>query len=323
MYRLFLFMALAAFFSFAHAQNKVTDSTATVVGFWKNGEKKFYRFSQEEWSEKEGDTAAAKKIITQYFAQLNILDSSESGYTVEWIMKGVKTLNSPDPNSQRIFAISEGLRFLYTTDPSGAFGDLLNLDEIKSHIHRGFDGIMADKSFIPEAKANLAKIRDRMLEDANIEQLYIEDIRYMHYLYGYEFHKDHPMLYESEMENAYGGEPLQAKNEIHLQRIEPSLDNVVLRMSSSIDKEQGQKVLTASQKALDRDTASGPGVAHVKPNKIGAIFMEIDLTLLYNISIRTGWVKTFTYIKDVKLTEMKFPERHVKRIDIRDFELPE
>lgn len=114
---------------YCHSQNRLTDSSATFIAFWKNNETNVYLVTHIK-EKLESETTKSKSEST-YEIHIKIIDSTLTSYTVEWLYKNFTVPGLPENTLSSLNMLMEGLKVLYKTDDVGSFSELLNWEEIR------------------------------------------------------------------------------------------------------------------------------------------------------------------------------------------------
>src|SRR6478672_2620885 len=124
-------LALTAISLTAISQNTVTDSTATVLGYWKKGDK--VSLSVKTRKQKFKDDLSTSDNTSTYKVNISVVDESPDSYTLEWKTSDIKVagMDADNPVVSKLAQMAEGLVMRYKTDAGGSFQELLNWEEVR------------------------------------------------------------------------------------------------------------------------------------------------------------------------------------------------
>lgn len=273
--------------SVTHGQNRVTDTSATCIAFWKNGETKIYQLRHS----KEKIESGISKSFTEsvYEAHLKVVDSTEAGFTMEWVYKNFSSPLAGQLALNSLNAIMEGLKIKYKTDDVGMFTELLNWQEVRDFSISNYEKAIAGKSGDQEYVAALNQVKAIFSSKENIENLLIKEVQMFHAPYGVEYSYAGTVV-DTELPNATGGAPFPATITLKLNEVNSPSDLCRVSVTQSIDKGKAGPIIAEvlrklsstpiqSEEELTRQTKS----------------LEISDTNEYTYHLSSGWIKRIYY----------------------------
>jgi len=286
------FFILVLTFSITSAQNIVTDSTATVVGYWGKGEKKILtiqhdrvKYENEVLTYQEGST---------YEAFVTIVDSTENSYTIEWAIKNVQTSRDANPLVKALVKMTENLKIIYKTDELGTFSELINWEEMKNFLNTALEKMHDELNDSPEFINALNKVKEMFTTKAAIEQIMIREIQIYHTPYGLEYKLNEKLALETQLPNIFGGEPFPAVLNIELTEINPEENSCRLTMSTEMDEEKATEIVFDFVKKL----AEQMGKPLPDLNEL-PVFAIHD-TCAFEVDLISGWLTRAYYKRKVQ-----------------------
>src|SRR5690349_2140348 len=199
---------LFCLFSFltATAQNVVTDTSATVVAYWKKGDKKTFVLDKiiEKKSKEKHVVDSAKFELT-----VTVMEESDKGYTLEWRYKLLALPKPPGMEIPGIESLCNNLRILYTTDENGTFQEVRNLDEMISMLGKSYDLLLKSSNYPKEYEPFMNELKKMVSTKESVENLMMKDVQLFHQLYGAEYNT-RKQEEDVELMNVFGGDPYPA-----------------------------------------------------------------------------------------------------------------
>ena len=268
------------------AQNRITDTSATCIAFWMNKEAKVYRIkhSKEKTTTKGTVTGAAT-----YEAYVKIIDSSATGFTIEWVYKNFKKEGFADNAINSLNAIMEGLTVKYETDDVGTFTGLLNWQEVKNFALANYEKVYANAIQNSEFAAALNQVKAIFQSKENIEALLIREVQLFHSPYGVEYGKKGTVT-ATELPNVTGGQPFPATVTLKLQELNTIKDFCTVSINQTVNKGKAGPIMAAMLKKM---AGSRPVTEEEIKKEIAGL--EISDLNSFTYSLSTGWIKNTVY----------------------------
>lgn len=262
------------------AQNEVTDSTASVAGFWNKNEVKTLHIRRAVI--KYRDNKKTDEATASYNVHLNIIDSATEGYTFEWTYKNIESTelkNSVNP----LDALMEGLKIVYKTDENGSFTKVENLKEIQTFISKSVDVLIARNSD-PKYKTVLEQLRKSFSTEQAIETVFLREVRLYHTPYGNIYKLKEKISYEQQLPNVITGDPFPAFTTLELTTLDASKDFCQLVMDMHLDKVKGMEIL----KGVIRKLMSGSEIKFKDEDLPNQIVMSDHNE--FDVILSSGWL---------------------------------
>lgn len=297
----FCFSILISSISFS--QNRFTDTSVTCIAFWKNKEARVYQIKH---SKEKFEISTLKTSAEGTFeAHLKVIDSTESGFTVEWVYKNFKASGAPENFLNSLSTIMEGIKIVYKTDDVGMFTELINWEEVRDFAISSYEKVIANKSQTSDFIAALNQVKAIFQSKANTEALLIKEILLFHAPFGVEYNKRGTVI-ETELPNVTGGNPIPASITLKLDEINVQKDLTRISLNQTIDKGKAGPVIADILKKLS--TAPLKDEAEMK-RQIKE--MEIRDINQYTYSISSGWINSIFYERTSNVGSLKQVETYL------------
>ena len=291
----FCFSVLTASISFS--QNRFTDSSATCIAFWKNGETRMLQIKHGK--EKYDSSVLTSKTVVTYEAHLKIIDSTTDGFTIEWIYKNFKSTNIDDKSIAGMNTIMEGLKILYKTDDVGSFSELLNWKEVRDFSFNTIEHTISSKSENKITNAALNQLKAMFQSKENIEAVLIREIQLYHTPYGTEYNIRGETI-ETELPNISGGAPFPAIITVKLNTLDLKNDFCNVSLNQIIDKGKAGPIIVDLLKRLGGSNGKEADVSNKDIED-----MEISDSNEFTYSIKSGWLSKIIYKRTATIAAMK------------------
>jgi hypothetical protein len=281
------------------AQNKTTDSSATCVAYWKNGEQKVYLINRTR-EKYEGNELKSKFDYTCE-AHIHIKDSTKEGYTIEWVNKNYQSPTG-DPNIKAMNVLYKGLKFLYKTDETGAFKELVNWEDVRDfYINLAAFSIPKNNDTAREAfNKTKAMFQSREVVEASL----IKEVQLLHIPYGYEFSTTGQNA-QTTLPNVFGGNPIPAIQTIRISELKPGTGSFQIAMTQEIDKLNATSFVKDIIKMFGTpDPKTSEEIDSVLSN------FEITDTRAFTVQVNSGWMSKVVYKQMAKADAMKQTETY-------------
>lgn len=300
--KIILFFSLYFWHADVIAQNRITDTSATCIAYWKNGESKVYQIKHS----KERFESGKPKSVSEgnYEAHLRVIDSSESGFTVEWIYKNFKTAGADQHALNSLMTIMDQLKIVFKTDDVGSFSELVNWEEVRDIAFSNYEKATLKLAQNKEFVAALSQIKSIFSSKENIQTALIQEVQIFQSPYGVEYSSS-GTVFETVLPNITGGSPFPATITLKLDILNTKEDFCSVSMNQSIDKGKAGPILADMLKRL----SSTP----VQEEEIKKEIADLEISDIneYDYSISSGWINSIKYIRTAKVGTLKQIETYL------------
>jgi hypothetical protein len=263
-----LLTGLSILLSFlAGAQKPLSgDSSANFITYWRKGDTRTYSILHE----KQSPSPDGKNAIFHfaYEARVDVLDASDSDYTVKWVFHLPPGASKGQKDSLPGF---DGMQMIFRVSNTGGFLELINWEEVRDIYSR----IM---SFPTEAFNSRHKVEGSL----------IREIQLVHLPYGYTFTTE-KVSSNTQLSNPFGGSPLPAIQSYQITSFDPAQFTLVI--DQHIDKTK----LTGTLDALLKKVTD-PRQRLLKKEQLSAL--ELSDYSEYRITRYTGWLRHLFYKRE-------------------------
>lgn len=292
---IFLLLLISTFCSIA--QNRVTDTSATCIAFWKNGE---YRILQiTHGKEKYDSTKLKSNTSITYEAHIKIIDSTTNSFTIEWIYKNFSSSDLNEQSLAGVNTIMEGLKIIYKTNDLGSFSELLNWQEVRDFYFNTLEKSLSSNPENKETNTAMNQVKAMFQSKESVEAVLIREIQLYHTPYGTEYTLSGETI-ETVLANISEGPPFPAKITIKLNELNPEKDYCNVSLNQTIDKEKAGSIIIDLLKRL-----AGSSTKDADINKKDIENMEISDLNEFVYSINTGWLFKVIYKRTATISNTK------------------
>ena len=159
------------------------DSTVQVIAYWDKAEKHTYALTYQKLKVTGNDTIVTQDI--RYKADISIIESAATGYTVEWKYRDYSFGNTTGKQIEEsgmgsAIKLFQNIPVRFTTDENGTFKELLNWEEVRDKLKSSMD-IAKNTLKLPEA---FSALNEKLLTRADVEDIAIKDVQLFYMFYG-------------------------------------------------------------------------------------------------------------------------------------------
>ncbi|MCC6413770.1 MAG: hypothetical protein IT270_19130 [Saprospiraceae bacterium] len=297
MQRLIPFFLLHILTTALSAQVNRYDSSAQVLPFWRVGESQRYLIHTDKYRIVGDDTLQRRNF--KLHAEVEVTDSSDAGYIMEWRYQNPDLKNVADSNVVKYLGLYQNRIVKVAIDPYGNFESVENWEELRDQAKKVLDDM---KSLNQTDNATLNTMIRELTEYTDsredLEVAMIREIRLFYTFFGEIYKFNDPVLLRSKMPNVYGDKPFDASTETLLSDINDKEQTAVLRRWLTADHEQFQDAvydyMKKNQPEDDDPDNDLPYRDEMPPmNREDRISMKIHCG--------TGWVMFGMIVREVNL----------------------
>lgn len=297
MYRLIPFFLLLLFATALSAQVNRYDSSAQVLPFWRVGEGQRYLITTDKYRIAGDDTLQRRSF--KLHAEVEVTDSSEAGYTMEWRYQNPDLKSVTDPNIVQYLGLYQNRIVKVAIDPYGNFESLENWEELRDQAQKVLEAMKSEKQTDNAAlNTMIRELTEYTDSREDLEAALIREIRLFYTFFGETYKYNDPVVRSAQMPNVYGDKPFDARMETLLSDINDKEQTAVLRRWLTADHEQFQDVvydyMRKKMPADDDPDNDLPYRDEMPPmNREDRISMKIHCG--------TGWVMFGMIVREVNL----------------------
>ncbi len=292
---LLIFSFLLSLSLLAYSQNRVTDTSATCIAFWKNKETKVYQIKHSKEKLESGNQKSLAEGF--YEAHLRVIDSTEAGFTIEWIYKNFKSSLENEHALNSLNAIMEGLKIVYKTDDVGMFTELINWEEVRDFSFSNYRKALAEKAQNKEFVAALNQLKSIFQTKENIETLLIKEVQMFHAPFGVEYISSGTSV-ETQLPNVTGGAPFPATITLKLDKV--TSNEAIVSINQTIDKGKAGPIIATLLKKL----SNSPMENEAEINK-QIKDLEISDINQFTYILQSGWLTRIFFKRTSNIGKLK------------------
>ena len=289
--KVLLLFICSCYFNSLFSQNVTTDSSATFVGYWKEGDEQLFKVDISK--EKFKNRSLVSRDTISYPVRMRILESTEEGYLIEWKYIGFNPMaiikSSPVETSGT--AVSS---IIYWTDNTGAFKELVNWKEIKSSIEHQL-AKMLERNPSAQMKAMMDQMASLYSDREKIEAIAIREVQLYHSPFGAEYIVGRKFKVESQLPNVFGGEPFPAVLTAELIDINKFENSATLAVTQELDRVKATQIIADLVRQI-----AGPG-----PEENNITTLDIYDVNRFVIQLNSGWLREVYFQRIVHAADLK------------------
>ena len=242
---LFILFLLVFSTSF-YAQEKKDSLKIPFISYWSKGD--VYKFKVKKIEEKWKDDEIVKNDSIIYDATFTVLDSTETSYKIKWSYKiDISSAFNLPSTLKNVVSKFKEMDIIYTTSEVGAFIGIENWEEISKKVKEMTSELM---NLLPTKENNNAELKKTMQQlfdiyssKEGIETYLAKDIQMFHYPFGVEFNTEEELVYEEDLPNPFGGNPIKAVSTLYFDEVDEENSRCVFFREMKIDPEDSKKML--------------------------------------------------------------------------------
>lgn len=232
-----------------------TDSTkVSFIAYWSVGDIYEYKVSKIKQQYKEGKLTKDNK--SEYTALFEVLDSTDTSYTISWKYENDLGNNFKIPEELlEKFSEYKFTEIKYKTSETGEFQEILNWKEVSQLLNNMIDDIVTvigekDKKVKKVLKKTFKAIKSLYATKQGIEQLVLKELQYFHYPLGYELNTQETLTYIDELPNMFGGNPIKADGKLYFESVDEEDGFCIFKQELDLDPKGSIEMLKLVLKKL-------------------------------------------------------------------------
>lgn len=235
--------------------SQIDTTKVAFVSYWSIGDSYNFKVTKSSQQWKEGELTKDQK--QEYNANFTVIDSTENSYTINWSYENDlgNTYQIPEDLMER-FSKYELTNIQYKTSEVGDILEILNWKEVGDLMNNLFDDLVEvlgekDKTKKDALKIAMQPFKQMYSSQQGVEQLVLKELQYFHFPMGVEFDITEPLIYDDELPNMFGGEPIKAKAKIYFENVNFEEGFCTVKQTLSIDQEDTKTFLTQVFKQMN------------------------------------------------------------------------
>ncbi len=239
MKKAFLLLAMAAFSAAAFSQDDTT--SVSYVAYWSVGDS--YDFKVRKTSMQWSGDSLTKNEISEYIANFDVIDSTETSYTVAWTYTNelVSTWDIPEEMLDELSKY-ELTEVVYTTTEMGEFTGIENWEEIGEMMRSMFTDVF--RILAKDSETDFEKMMqtaqpfiDMYSTKEGVELMVFPELQLFHFPFGAMIPVGDTISYEDLFPNLIGGEPIRADAKLWFEDVDFYEERSQLIQKSELNEE--------------------------------------------------------------------------------------
>lgn len=219
----------------------------SFIAYWNLGDTYTYQITKVKLKQK--NNIPTENNIRTYKATFEVIDSTNSEYTIKWTLDNFSTneLNIPveilEKTSQ--YSLNE---VIYKTTETGVFIEIVNWQEIAEYMNASFNSIIqyfvTEKGISKESfEKSLYPLMNTFTSKEGIEQVLLKEIILFHTPMGYMYDTNKKIKYKDLLPNVFGGPHLNANGVMFFKNIDTSYSRCTIINELEINNNDAKKFL--------------------------------------------------------------------------------
>jgi len=225
---------------------QVDTTSVPFIAYWNKGETHKYKITKIKQTSKEGELE--KNDSTAYEAKFEVMDSTETSYTIKWTLEN--SLMSDYDLPEEVFSELSEYEFtdiIYTTTETGGFVGIENWEEISKMaedvFETIFDAMEDDEKDSRKLKKQLSEFTKIYSSKEGIERLLYKELQLFHFPFGYEYNAIDTVTYTQELSNMLGTEPFIGETKFYFENVDFENKRCAFIQEMTLQREQVLKAL--------------------------------------------------------------------------------
>lgn len=203
--------------------SQVDSNSILILPHWSIGDTYDFEITKikNAWTQ----DSLTKHDTIQYWANFEVIDSSETSYTIKWSYKNMLSeLALPEKFTQKAskYPMTE---IIYETNQYGRFIGVKNWKEIRAimqNLTKDLIESLAEESLDPNNnyKETMKHILALYESQEGIEAYVVPELNLFHFVFGIELYLEEVLEYEERYPNMFGGDPIKANAQLFLEKID-------------------------------------------------------------------------------------------------------
>jgi hypothetical protein len=239
---------IIVFFASTNLFSQIDTTKVAFVSYWSIGDS--YNFKVTKINQQWKEDKLTKDQKQEYIANFTVMDSTDNSYTINWSYENDlgNTYKIPKELLER-FSKYKLTEIKYKTSEVGDFLEILNWKEVGEIMNSMFDDIIEalgenDKQKKDALKLAMQPFKQMYSSKQGVEQLVLKELQYFHFPMGLEYDITEPLIYDEELPNMLGGEPIKAKAKLYFEYVNFEESFCIVKQETSLNPEDTKLLLT-------------------------------------------------------------------------------
>jgi|GEM_PF-3397336 len=283
--RSFSLLAFSLFIlSNGNAQNSITDTTATVLAYFKKGDSAKYSLTIAHERYQDGKKYSTASLV--YDLNISIADETDSNYIIYCTYSKIKANEGAggNPIVINIGRVVEGATFKYSTDAGGQIKRLLNYNEVSSFMNKTLVEL-TKTSDDKRVQLVFEQKKKALATEKGVQELLMKDAQLLHAVYGNRYTLQKKITAETLLPNFLGGSSFPAIFTIEMTNLDTLHKTCTIIFDQALDIVKIKKELTDfldKKEMLPHSQLPG---------------MDISDHYSFDVDLVTGWMNKILYTR--------------------------
>lgn len=237
MKRFLLFVTLVACTQLS-AQIDYENNTVQVKPNWEVNNVYQYEFDDQNLSISVNDTVM--NVKSHALKYLHVLDKNQYAYKLE-LRNGKNVSTDPDEFYRDFINNSDGIKYQFTTNLSGEFLDLLNIDDIRKSFLAVTDKLGKQKRKSEDYKNNIKELENMINSESYIPYVFEQEIQVLNFFNGYYLKLGEEYVGKAVQDNIFGF-PISSTTKTYLKEIDKENETFTVVSNQNLSKEDFEKL---------------------------------------------------------------------------------
>jgi hypothetical protein len=307
-------ISLSYFAKSQELNNLIYSTKITTLSYFNKNDFKKYNVRQTTTQKKDNEALVTSK--TEYNISIKVIDSTEHSYKFELMYSGYVLPPTIRDFEKELMTCFKDVKIIYSTNENGEFEKIENIPEIKSATLKLLD--LIKKKFTTNLKTELEKEAfnnaflgyDALInEDENIESMFLEDILFLHGIYGTELKLNESQDFEIEFP-VIGDVAVKGTSSMTLKEINKETKVSKIVLSEQANPQELEKYLQNIMQSL---------FGHLTDELDAKKFkVESKTNQVYFMFLDSGWMKKIT---STNIQNLEYEEHKIKKTISKDYTL--
>ncbi len=307
-------ISLSYFAKSQELNNLVYSSKITTLAYFKKNDFKKYNVLQTTTQKKDSEDQTINKM--EYNISIRVIDSTENSYKLELMYSDYVLPPTTRDFEKELVTCFKDVKIIYSTNENGEFEKIENIAEIKTATLKLLD--LIKKKFTAKLKTDLEKEAFNtvflgydalMNQDENIENMFLEDILFLHGIYGIELKLNEEEDFEIEFP-VIGDVSVKGISTVTLKDINKETKVSKISINEQANPQELEKYLQNIMQSL---------FGHLSENLDAKKFkVESKTNQIYFMFLDSGWMKKIT---STNIQNLEYEEHKMKKTISKDYTL--
>lgn len=197
-----------------------------------------YSFTDKNFSISVNDTIS--KVVNNSFKSFELLDKNEFSHKFKFI-NGKNDSNDPDAFYRDFINNSEGITYIFTTNPSGEFLELLNVPEIENDLLKVTEKLAKQRKKSEDYMANISHIEEMVKSKTYVPYIFEQEVHVFNFFNGQYFKLGEYYEGKSMQENIFGF-PISSTTNTYLKEINLAEGSYTIVSDQNLSKDDFEKL---------------------------------------------------------------------------------